>query len=311
MPKPAGSRKWLVFLAVCMLAALSIAAIRWQSILTSLGAFLIDSQPPQRADLILVLGGNFWGPRVLTGAELARLRYAPVALLSGPPYQGSPQGELSIEFLVKKGYSRDLFQVFASDARSTIAEANALRGELARRRVKRVLLVTSAYHSRRATIVFTLLCPGIRFISVPATDAIYSAPGWWNDESSRSLFFSEWSKILGSLLIAYPARLFSLAVAGLSRLPAGGGSPEHASNLGDPLAFGNRLPSCWTLQHGMNWVRDRAGFRRIVNQQYLQAGLCFGQHLNHPLGAVHARIHHQDVHGRRQLPGQRQRLTAI
>lgn len=187
-----------------LLIVVAVFAVRWQATLTGLGSFLVDSQPPQRADLIVVLGGDFWGPRVLTGAELARLGYAPIAVFSGPPYYGQSQGELAVDFLVKNGYPREILEVFANQAHSTIAEANVLRGELARRRVKRVLLVTSSYHSRRATIVLTLFCPGVEFISIPASDPHYQAAGWWNDQSSRHLFFSEWTKIAGSVLLGLP-----------------------------------------------------------------------------------------------------------
>jgi len=203
------SGRWAVFLTTCLLVLGVAGAIRWRALLTSLGAFLIDSQPPQQADLILVLGGDFWGPRVLTAAELARIGYAPIALISGPPYGDRPEGVLAVEFLVQKGYPRELFRIFAHHANSTLAEANALRGELARRKVKRVLLVTSSYHSRRAAIVLTLFCPGVRFISIPAPDSHYHVDEWWNDESSSQLFFSEWSKILGSVLVAYPAHVVS------------------------------------------------------------------------------------------------------
>jgi uncharacterized SAM-binding protein YcdF (DUF218 family) len=197
------------FLTVCIVILLGVVALRWQSALTSLGNFLIDSQPPQKADLIVVLGGDFLGPRVLIGAELARQRYAPVALLSGPPYQGRPEGAVAVDFLVSRGYQRDIFQVFPTGANSTIAEAEALRIELSRRRVKRVLLVTSNYHSRRAEIVLTLFCPGVRFISIPAPDSHYHAEDWWQDESSRRLFFMEWGKIVGTVLVAYPASIVS------------------------------------------------------------------------------------------------------
>jgi len=204
MLKGTASHRWAGFFTVCIFLLVVAAAIRWQATLTFLGTFLVDSQPPRQADLVLVLGGDFWGPRVLTGAELARLRYAPFVLFSGPPYRGRPEGELAIDSLVRKGYPKEIFQVFATDAASTIAEAKALRGELARRHARRVLLVTSSYHSRRATIVLTLFCPGVQFISIPAPDSHYHASGWWNDESSRRLFFSEWSKILGSVLLGLP-----------------------------------------------------------------------------------------------------------
>ena len=214
-------RVGLMLLVVVAIFAVA-AAIRWQSTLTFLGEFLVDSQPPQYSDLIVVLGGGFWGPRVITGAELAKQRFAPMALMSGPPYHGRPQGELAIDFLVKQGYSRGLFQVFATEAQSTIAEANDLRAELARRHVRRVLLVTSDYHSRRATIVMSLFCPGVSFISVPAPDPHYHVAEWWNDESSRHLFFSEWSKILGSVLVAYPAHTVSRLLGGGFAVMLGG-----------------------------------------------------------------------------------------
>ena len=97
-----------------------------------------------------------------------------------------------------------MFQSFEHHARSTIGEAIALRPELARRGVKRVLLVTSAYHSRRASIVFWLFCPGIRFITIGAPGDLYHPDNWWEDAGSRKLFFSEWSKIFGTVLFEYP-----------------------------------------------------------------------------------------------------------
>ena len=184
---------------------LASSAYVWRTrILTAIGYSIIDSQIPRRADLILVLGGDFWGPRVVKGADLAVQGYSSAVLISGPPYNGQPEAELAIEFLVKRGYPRGLFTAFGHQANSTIGEALALSGELKSRRVKQVILVTSAYHSRRAAIVLSLFVPGIRFISVPAADPRYQPEQWWRSESSRDIFFSEWSKILGSVLFEYP-----------------------------------------------------------------------------------------------------------
>jgi uncharacterized SAM-binding protein YcdF (DUF218 family) len=194
-------RRRLLAIAVILLA---ILGIRWRSTLSGIGHLLIRSDAPESADLILVLGGDFWGPRVLKAAELGAQGYAPVVLLSSPPYAGRPEGELTIPFLAERGYSPALFQVFAHQAASTVAEAIAMRGELARRNAKRVILVTSAYHSRRAYLVFRLFCPGIRFLSVPAADPHYAPDTWWQKAASRDLFFSEVTKMLGSVLVAYP-----------------------------------------------------------------------------------------------------------
>jgi uncharacterized SAM-binding protein YcdF (DUF218 family) len=180
---------------------LILVAVQWKVAFTSLGNYLICSSAPRSADLVLVLGGEFYGPRVLKAAELASQGYAPKVLISGPPYRGRPEGEFAIEFLAQRGYTTKSFESFGHRAHSTIGEAIALRRELIRRGVKRVILVTSAYHSRRAKIVLQLVCPGIDFISVPAPDPHYHPDLWWQDETSRRYFFSEWRKLLGSVFI--------------------------------------------------------------------------------------------------------------
>jgi len=191
-----------------MVGLSGILLLEWRALLSGLGNYLISSDAPQTADLILVLGGNFYGPRVLKGADLLAQGYAPLALFSGPYYQGRPQGDASIAFLARQGYSTRGLESLGIRAESTIEEAQAVRPELVRRGAKRVLLVTASFHSRRSAIVFRLFCPGIQFISVPAQDPQYHPDTWWKDPSSKKLFFSEWEKILGTLLAVYPKYLF-------------------------------------------------------------------------------------------------------
>jgi uncharacterized SAM-binding protein YcdF (DUF218 family) len=148
---------------------------------------------------------------VVKAADLAMQGYAPLVLISGPPYgDGRPEGDFAIEFLTAHGYPKQLFAVFGHTARSTIEEAVALAPELRRRKVRRVILVTSAYHSRRADIVVRLFCDnGIQFISVPAPDQVYTPDRWWDDPNSRKVFLSEWMKIIGSVLWIYPKYRFN------------------------------------------------------------------------------------------------------
>src|SRR5258708_21245133 len=91
---------------------LCVALVSWRIyplILAKLGEFLLEADQPERSDAILVLGGDFWGARVLKGAELGIQGFAPRVLISGPPYRNRPQSELAIEFLVQKGYPKALF----------------------------------------------------------------------------------------------------------------------------------------------------------------------------------------------------------
>jgi uncharacterized SAM-binding protein YcdF (DUF218 family) len=194
-------------LLILLLAAAAILWLERRAVMVALGNYLVYNQAAQPADLVLVLGGNFYGPRVLKGADLVAEGYAPVALFSGPPYQGHPQGEVAIAFLARQGYATRGLESFATNAESTIEEANALCPELRRRHAKRVLLVTSSYHSRRSAVVFRLFCPGVDFISVPSSDPEYRPSIWWMDPGSHRLFYSEWEKILGTVLVAYPKHL--------------------------------------------------------------------------------------------------------
>ena len=188
-------------------ALLAVTLIRWQATLSFLGNYLIYSQAPRPADIIVVLAGDFYGPRVLKAAELATHGYAPLVLISGTPYQGRPEGEFAISFLAKQGYPSRLFESFGHDAHSTIEEAIVLRAELRRRHVMNAILVTGAFHSRRSSIVFWLFCPGIHFISVPGPEPSYHPDRWWTDDHSRALFYSEWTKIMGTVFMAYPKDL--------------------------------------------------------------------------------------------------------
>ena len=213
-PKDSRPRfKPLVLAGLVTLGLLAGWAAR-RAIVLSIGNTLICSQSPRQADLILVLGGEFYGPRVFKAADLAVAGYAPLVLISGPPYRdGRPEGEFAVEFLTAHGYPKKLFAVFGHTAHSTVEEAVALAPELRRRRAKRVILVTNAYHSHRADIVVRLFCDsGIQFTSVPAADSFYTPERWWDDPGSRKLFFSEWSKIVGSVLFKYPKYRFSLRI---------------------------------------------------------------------------------------------------
>ena len=185
---------------MCLLLAVAFYPVT----LTWMARFLTVSQQPEPADLILILGGDFWGPRALLGAELGARGYAGKVLISGPPYLDQPESELSIRFLVDKGYPREMFISFPNTTKSTVEEAIALCPELKRLGAGKVLLVTSAYHSRRANLALRLFCPDIRFRSIAAPDPQFEVENWWKNERFRYFFFSEWQKIIGTVFWKYP-----------------------------------------------------------------------------------------------------------
>jgi uncharacterized SAM-binding protein YcdF (DUF218 family) len=211
------------------LTGLLLAAAFYPSVLTRLAMFLTLSEQPEKVDLILVLGGDFWGPRALKGAELGSRGYAKRVLISGPPYRDRPESELSIQFLIEKGFPRDLFLSFPNTTSSTIEEAIAVCPELHRLGAKRVLIVTSAYHSRRANIVFRLFCPEVHFLSTATPDTQFEAQNWWKTPRYRNIFFSEWEKIVGTVFWEYPKHNLKLLGRPFSRRSSATGAPESAS----------------------------------------------------------------------------------
>lgn len=184
-----------------MLAALLVFSVFHEPILAACGDLLVVSSTPQQSDLIVVLAGDFFGSRVLKGAELGSRGYAKHVLISGAPYRDTYECDLAVRFAVEKGYDPRLFLTAGHHAKSTIEEALALGAELRRLGAKHVTLVTSDYHSRRALLVFRLFLPDFQFHGVAAPTEHFQARSWWKQSESRALVFSEWSKIVGTVLI--------------------------------------------------------------------------------------------------------------
>ena len=185
---------WLVFACVIVLAILFHT---W--VLTALGSYLVKTDPLEKSDIALVLAGDSSGNRILKAAELVREGYAPILLVSGPAgFYGRHECDLAIPFAMKAGYPESMFVHLESDAHSTREEAQAAIAELRRRGVHRVLLVTSDYHTRRASRIFRAAAPDLTFDVVSAPDPYFSANGWWRQREGRKTFALEWAKTVTS-----------------------------------------------------------------------------------------------------------------
>jgi uncharacterized SAM-binding protein YcdF (DUF218 family) len=199
-----------LFIALVVLIVLLIPVSRnlW---MPWIGEWLVSSDTPETADLIVVLGGDFWGHRVVEAADLALQGYARLVLISGPDYfsQGVPvpEGDMATQFLLEKGYPRELFETFAHHATTTIEEAKLVAAEIRRRQSKRVLIVTSNYHSQRSRIIFHALLPFSEVRVIGADEDFFDPALWWKSALSRRLTQSEWPKLLGSLVISSVLRL--------------------------------------------------------------------------------------------------------
>jgi uncharacterized SAM-binding protein YcdF (DUF218 family) len=196
------TRRWIAVVSVILCLA-AMGAVFSNQILWSLGAVLYDSEAPQKSDMIVVLGGDEKGNRILRGAELAREGYAPKVLVSGiGAMYGRHESDLAIDFAVVRGYPRDLFIPFYYAAVSTRDEARADIAELRRRGVHKYILVTSVYHSARASRAFRREGRGLglEMRSAPAQDPWWTNGVWWKEREGRKIWLTETLKTLADYL---------------------------------------------------------------------------------------------------------------
>lgn len=151
--------------------------------------------------MIVVLAGDFFGNRILKGAELVREGFAPKVLVSGPgEAYGLHESDLAIPFAVRHGYPESYFISFPNDARSTASEADAVLAELRRRKLHNIDLVTSDYHTRRALSIFRSKAHDLEIHMVAAPDRDFSPDGWWKTRDGQKVFATEWMKTVATWL---------------------------------------------------------------------------------------------------------------
>lgn len=169
--------------------------------LAALGRFLVRAEEPLRSEMVVLLAGDGWGHRLRRAAELVREGYAPKVLVSGPAgIYGRHESDLAIAYAIKLGYPAEWFIPLPHPAGSTRDEARVVLAELARRKVRRFMVVTSNYHTRRAGGLFRGQAPQADLRVVAAADPQFFPDNWWRSRTGRKIFLLEWQKTLATWL---------------------------------------------------------------------------------------------------------------
>jgi uncharacterized SAM-binding protein YcdF (DUF218 family) len=154
----------------------------------------VVDEPPSRANAIVVLGDdNFHGDRATRAAELYRQGVAPVVVASGRRLRPNAGiSELIAQDLVDRGIPKEKVMPFTHDADNTKEEAQALAQLAAEQHWKRLTIVTSNYHTRRARYIFAKVFPiGIAVSMAAASDGDFDPDRWWEKRKSIKLFVRE------------------------------------------------------------------------------------------------------------------------
>ena len=187
----------LLFLAAVLVLARDV----W---LGALGTTLVHDDGAGKAEIAVVLAGDYWGHRLFKGAELVRQGYVPLVLVSGPPgFYGLNEADAAIQFAIGKGYPAEWFIPLHHTALSTREEAVAVLDALKQRNVHSFLLVTSNYHTARARRIYLSAeherggGPDLRVVA--SGDQFFAAGNWWHNREGRKTVFMEWTKTLTSV----------------------------------------------------------------------------------------------------------------
>ena len=202
MARPGFFRLKLLVACLVLAAAAIVGRSLW---LPVLGNALVHDDGPAKADIAVVLAGDYLGHRIEKAAELIRQGYVPAALISGPPgFYGGHESDYAIAYAVRQGFPAEWFIALPHSALSTQEESRVVLAELRRRNVRSFLLVTSDYHSARARRIFLAAeramggGPAMRTVAVPGE--FFRPDSWWRTREGQKTAFFEWSKTVATAL---------------------------------------------------------------------------------------------------------------
>jgi uncharacterized SAM-binding protein YcdF (DUF218 family) len=169
--------------------------IVWSLVAPFLAENLIVEKPLERADAILVLGGSrTYKERTQKAAELFKQGVAPKIFLtddgefagwSRTEKRNPPFVELARDALVAKGVPPENIEILGPLATGTIYEARILSEKVKEANLRSVLIVTSAYHTRRALSTFQRILaennqsPELGITAPPPGEQTPPPARWW------------------------------------------------------------------------------------------------------------------------------------
>jgi hypothetical protein len=182
------TRLWVVG-AIALAAALALFAV-------NAGKMLVVNDL-ERSDVILALAGET-EVRPARALELLDQGYARTVVIDVPAAAdvfGFNEVDLA------KQYAQRLPEAAAVHicpiwGLSTRTEADDAAKCLARESGKRVLIVTSDFHTRRALSTFRRTLPGYQFAVAPAYDDAQFGVRWWTHRQWAKTFVDEWLRLI-------------------------------------------------------------------------------------------------------------------
>ncbi|MDC1123396.1 YdcF family protein [Nitrospinaceae bacterium] len=170
-----------------------------EPLLRSVSRVLVHEDPLVKADAIVVLaGGN--GNRIEAAARLYREGFGEKLLFSGfRVYPETYSSSLMKKYALKLGVPEVNIITYNPDVEvSTRGESLANLELLKMNRMKKFIIVTSAYHTRRSNLIYkravSLLEYDVGFLVYPAPDPYVPINSWWKIRTGQKAIFFEYAK---------------------------------------------------------------------------------------------------------------------
>ena len=163
------------------------------------GTALVVSVPLENPEGVLVLGSHEW-ERLPAAVDIARASPGAVVFLSVPravTKYNCHDCEGRAARLVAAGIPQDRIVLLPDRVSNTRDEAAAARAECSRRHLRRLVVVTSPYHTRRARRTFARAFAGSGIsVGVVPSAASPARPGrWWAAAYDRAYVRYEWAAL--------------------------------------------------------------------------------------------------------------------
>lgn len=189
-------RKRLELLIGLVLGLVLLTVLSYRPLLTVLGQFLIVREELKPADVIIVLAGER-EQRVGYGVWLYQQGYAPKIIMAGGPVVWRvTAAQIMKEQAVFLGVPA---QDILVEERSTTTKENAefTKDLMVAEGFGSAILVTSPYHSRRASRIFhRVFGQEMEIISVPVPNSRSSVDDWWTRDRNTRQVVSEYLKMI-------------------------------------------------------------------------------------------------------------------
>lgn len=165
--------------------------------LVAVGHALRVQDPLERADAIIAISGDT-GPRVRAAVALWKEGYAEMLIFAGGALDpASPSsGELMKRQAIALGVPDEAILV-EPESKTTDENAERVAVLMEEAGLKSAILVTSAFHQRRASMHFAREFEPRRltFLNRPADDPDWDPTLWWTRSGSRTVTLVELAKI--------------------------------------------------------------------------------------------------------------------